>query len=435
MSFPSPGPRRGVQLDDIVTGLGLLGNVLALPHTVEAQQNENEQMKALLAGSGIPQAQIDAATPEPALRWLSPKQGGFTGKVLGGVGDVGAILSSVVGKPVKAPRMGLDEIASAAKLRAAAAKDRAEQDLANVIADPKSTDRQIGLAAVRAGNTDAGLRYLHGAPGTANQPTSIFAARRMLNDPSLTPERRQEIQGIVDDAEAAQRQHDKELSDLIQGRQPPHYDPAESEQLRHGAITQERDAEARRRNYQPGSPEYKQYMDFGHDLPPRAPKADKTLQDYIDEEGRRDAAASRQLGYKPPTESVQDRARRRMDADAKAKADAAAGRPIEQPIQRGAPSVTVTPTSPPGAKPPGKGGEGPPSTTAGPTAGAPPGPDTSDAWADDILSKIQMEDLPPDVQQQVHAASAAGMPKGAIANWLLSLQPQAQQPGPLAPPR
>src|SRR5262245_65809112 len=104
MSFPSP-PRRGVDLSDIVTGLGMLGNWLALPRSVEAQQIQNEQTRALLTGSGIPDADIQAATPEPMLRWLSPKQGGFTGKVLGGVGDVGAILSTVVGKPIKAPRL------------------------------------------------------------------------------------------------------------------------------------------------------------------------------------------------------------------------------------------------------------------------------------------------------------------------------------------
>src|SRR4029450_11323824 len=86
-----------IELDEVMTGLGMLGNVLSLPRQVQNQQIANEQMKTLLAGSGLPEDMIKAATPEPSMRWLSAGQPGFGGTVLGGVGDVGAILATAGG--------------------------------------------------------------------------------------------------------------------------------------------------------------------------------------------------------------------------------------------------------------------------------------------------------------------------------------------------
>lgn len=439
MSFPSQ-PRRGVQIDDIVTGLGLLGNVLALPHTVEAQQTENEQMRALLAGSGIPQAQIDAATPEPALRWLSPKQGGFTGKILGGVGDVGAILSTVVGKPVKAPRMTLDEIAAASKLRSETAKAAAQKHLQDVIADPNSTDRDIGAAAVAAGSVEGGVRMMRGIGGGAQQPSSIFAARRMLRDPSLTPERRQAVQQVIDDYEQYQKDLDERRSKLIEGRQPPHYDPAETERMRHEQIMRERRADALARGEKEGTPEFEYSMAYGHPRVERQPPAPTTLDQEIDRERRRRDAMAKDpvLKGQIPNEPVEVTARRNLANRQQAGEAEKSGAPVppEPPPaipEKGTPAydrwlkreaLKGAPAA--GAQIgdilAGKTAETPTSTTT--TTTQPPGADTSDAAADAILGNIDFDSLPADVQQQVHDAAAAGMPKWSLANWLLSLQPQ-----------
>src|SRR5262249_56455143 len=100
-----------------------------------------------------PQDQIEAATPEPMMRWLSPKQGGFTGKVLGGVGDVGSILSTVVGKPVKAPRLELADLAASNTLRVGFQKQQAQKKLEDAIARGAS-NKEIGQLAVAGGNID-----------------------------------------------------------------------------------------------------------------------------------------------------------------------------------------------------------------------------------------------------------------------------------------
>src|SRR5215467_7506074 len=127
-----------VHLDDIVTGLGMLGGVLSMPRRIEAAEQQNAIERQLLSGTGMSQADIEAATPQPHMRWLSPAQGGFTGKVLGGVGDVGSILSTIVGKPIPSPRASLSDLAESNKLRTAFAKDQAQKRLISVVKDPNS---------------------------------------------------------------------------------------------------------------------------------------------------------------------------------------------------------------------------------------------------------------------------------------------------------
>src|SRR5215510_6836726 len=92
-----------VHLDDIVTGLQMLGGVLSMPRRVEAEEQQNAIERQLLAGTGMSQADIEAATPQPHMRWLSPAQGGFTGKVLGGVGDVGSVLYTTLFRSASSP--------------------------------------------------------------------------------------------------------------------------------------------------------------------------------------------------------------------------------------------------------------------------------------------------------------------------------------------
>src|SRR5215510_14841545 len=143
-----------VHLDDIVTGLQMLGGVLSMPRRVEAEEQQNESERQLLAGTGMSQADIEAATPQPHMRWLSPAQGGFTGKVLGGVGDVGSVLSTIVGKPLPSPRASLAELAESTKMRTAFSQQQAKNRFIEVVKDPKSTSQDIAAAGAAAGSLD-----------------------------------------------------------------------------------------------------------------------------------------------------------------------------------------------------------------------------------------------------------------------------------------
>lgn len=417
-----------VRLDEVVTGLGLLGNLLSIPRQVESQQTENEQLRALLTGTGVPQEQINAATPEPAMRWLSPKQGGFTGKVLGGVGDVGSILSTVVGKPVKAPRMDLSEMAAATTMRSAFAKSQAQQRLQDAIARGAS-NKEIGELAVAAGSIEGGLRFLRA--DDYKTPGSIFAARERLSRMAPDDPNRPALERLIEQDKAEWDRRQQEQDRLLRERQPPHYTPEETEQRRHAQIMKQRDEEAQARHYTPGSPEYKYYMDFGHDRPERAPKAGKTLDDYIeDERRRRDRWKPGDPNPPNPNDPIEDAARRNMAAAEEAKRRAATGekppppppppepRPgtpayerkkLEEGLgagMRARPSEAATGTT----------------TTTTPSTTTTSTTENPDAEVDAYLRSINLDTLPPAVREQVKAAAAAGMPKWPLANWLRSLQ-------------
>jgi hypothetical protein len=460
-----------VSLDQVVTGLGLLGNVLSLPNQVQAQQQQNAQTQALLKDSGIPDEMIKAATPEPMLRWLSPQQGGFTGHLLGGVGDVGSILSSVVGKPVAAPRMQLSDLAEASKLRVAHQQGLAKDELGRVIMDPKSTKRDIASAAIKAGSTDQALRLMRGGD-EQRPPASILGLRSTLESMDPDDPRRAGYQRALDAQLAADKQRRDEENQAILDRQPPHYTPEETERRRHDQIIADRQVDAKRLGLKEGTPEYNYHM--AHGYPPQAPreKAEPTYEeDFAAEVRRRDA-----LGRSPltmdqvPSEPVEDTVRRTRAARAAGKAGEKAGTPVPPPAptvgerdaaakaaaakaaaDKAAADQAAAAQGPglgtrlyrglfggPAAAGP-QGGTPDTSTTQTPTTGAtttsttqPPGGD-SDEQALAILRTIDFDSLPKETQAQVTAARDAGMPLWPLANWLVSLQPP--QPGPPAPPR
>jgi hypothetical protein len=406
-----------IELNEIVTGLGLLGNVLSLPRQVQAQQIGNEQTRALLEGSGLPPELIKTATPEPMLRWLSPQQGGFTGKVLGGVGDVGSILSTVVGKPVKAPRMELSDLAAASKLRSGHAEELAKRRLGDVIMDPKSTPRDIAAASIAAGNTSDALRLLR--PGGERPPASVLGLRSAIESMGPDDPRRPAYQRALDDQLAYQREQDELANRRITERQPPHYDPAETERMRHEQIMKNRAADAAERGYKPGTSEYEYYMAYGHPRVERAPKAEKTLDEYIEDENRRRTALARDPRTKKeiPDEPVETTARRNMENARKAATEQKAGAPVPPP-----------PSPKPRGRPGAAGGAAIGGALGGGSETPPPPPaaKTGDEQAIAVLKNIDFDALPPEIKQQVLDASAAGMPKQELANWLLSLQPPQQ---------
>ena len=421
-----------VSLDEVVTGLGLLGNVMSLPRQVQNQQIQNEQTKALLKDSGLPEEMIKSATPEPMMRWLSPQQGGFTGHVLGGVGDVGSILSTVVGKPVKAPRVDIADLASASKLRSAHAEALAKKNLGDVIMNPKSSKRDIAAAAITAGSTDQALRLMRGDEG--RPPASILGLRSTIESMDPDDPRLPAYKRALDAQLAENKRLADEANQRIIDRQPEHYDPAQTWKMRHDAEQAQRAKEADRLGLKGDERQF--YLDFGHQRQARQPKADKTYEDYLAEENRKrnammkDPRLAKQVEKMEPAEIT---ARRNMEAARQAAADAASGKPLPPPppppAKRGATggaavgalfgaSPTETPTT-----------TTPESTTTSTTQ---PPAASDDPEADAILAGFHMEDQPPEIRAQIQAAIDAKTPNRVLANWILSL-PKAAKPATATP--
>jgi hypothetical protein len=403
-----------IELDEIVTGLGLLGNVLSIPRQVQGEQIQNEQTAALLKEAGYPDEMIAKAAPQPRLRWLSAGQPGFGGTILGGVGDVGSILSTVVGKPVKAPRMELSDLAAASTMRAKNAQALAQKRLGDVVLDPKSTNRDIAAASIAAGNTSDALRLMRPDSG-GRPPASILGLRGTIESmPDDDPRKPAYKRALADQLEY-NRQLQEDEDRRIRERQPRHYDPAESERMRHEQIMKNRAADAADRGYKPGTPEYDYYMAYGHPRTERAPKAEKTLDEYIEDENRRRTALAKDPRTRKqiPDEPAETTARRNMQNAQKAATEQKAGAPIPEP---------------PSPKPKGRPGAAGGAAIGGALGGKPPPSpaataDESDMQAIAVLKNIDFDALPPEIQEQVKAADKAGMPKQELANWLLSLQP------------
>jgi hypothetical protein len=433
-----------IELDEIMTGLGMLGGVLSLPRQVQNQQIANEQMKTLLAGSGLPDEMIKAATPEPSMRWLSAGQPGFGGKVLGGVGDVGSILTTVVGKPIKAPRMELADLAAASKLRSSHAEQLAKQRLSQVIMDPKSTKRDIAAASIAAGNTQEAIRLMRG-DGEGRPPASILGLRSAIESMSDDDPRKPAYKRALADQLEYERQQREEADRLIRERQPPHYTPEETEARRHAQIMKDRDTDARARGYKPGTPEYDYYMSYGHPRVERQAAPERTYEEDFDAEVRRRTSLLGKAGQPKRLEDfpepVDVTVRRNRAAREKGKAAEKSGAPIpEKP--------------PPPAPKPGteayrrqqleegvaaglrgtaglEGGGSTTTTTPGTTTTTttqPPAADTSDAAAWAIFDAIDPSTLPPGAAEMLLAARKAGTPAWTMANWARSLQQARPQP-------
>jgi hypothetical protein len=412
-----------IELNEIMTGLGLLGNALSIPRQVQGQQIQNEQMRMMLKDSGIPEEMITAATPEPSMRWLSAGQPGFGGKVLGGVGDVGSILTTVVGKPVTAPRMDIGDLASASRMRVAHQQAQAQKRLGEVILDPKSTPRDIAAASIEAGNTSDALRLLRPDSG-GKPPASVLGLRSYINSLEPGDPRRDQAQRALDDQLAYQREQEELANRRIIERQPPHYTPEETEARRHGQIRKNRAADAADLGYKPGTPEYDYYMSYGHPRVERQPAPEPTFEEDAEKERRRRDAMMRDplLRDKIPDEPVEDTVRRNRAAREKGKAAEKAGEPIR-------PQPPPKPKSKRGAL----AGEAVGGALGGGSETPPPAPaattgDTSDAAAWAALEAIEDNTLPPGAAEQLLAARKAGTPAWTMLNWARSLQQAKPQP-------
>jgi hypothetical protein len=432
-----------VQLEDVMTGLGMLGGVLSTPRRIQYQQQQNAMTRALLQGSGIPESDIAAATPEPSMRWLSPQQGGFTGKVLGGVGDVGALLSTIVGKPLTAPRASLSDLAAASKMRSGFQQQQAKSRLVNLLRDPKAKREDVLAAAAEAGAGAGEILRGYGVTGP-KAPGSLFAARVRLQGLDPNSDEYKQLKQSIADQEAREDAKQAARDAAFEKRYHPPMDPGEAEHKRHAAAQEDLMKEADQL-YPRGSKEWNEHV-YGYGRAGKPPAGPKPLsyQKII-----QDQTARWQQTH--PRRSI-DMGEVMRNSYEMASALTAQGQTIEgfdpekmkppppKPPSLGptAPpmSTTSTPTSAGarvGAVPEG-GAETEPTTPPRPTSTTftptPPTTTTtqpaagaSDADADAILASIDFDSLPPEVQKQVQTAAAAGMAKWPLANWLLSLQP------------
>ena len=444
-----------VHLDDIISGLGMLGGVLSMPRRVEAAEQQNAIERQLLAGTGMSQADIEAATPQPSMHWLSPQQGGFTGKVLGGVGDVGSLLSTIVGKPIPSPRASLADLAESSKMRAEFAKEQSRRRFVDVVKDPKSTPQDIAAAGAEAGSMDAALRFLRPAP--PRQPGSAFAARQRLAtlDPN-SDEAKQLRQGLAEDEAARQRVAD-EASRRAEERfrkEHPFADipPEEMQRRRSEEVQRERNAEADRKNLKPGSPEREFYLEHGYQPPPPrqpAPARGMTMKDVSTEVLRE--MHGEQPNIEPDPDEVRRRIYKRAQSFTQQGIKVEGFDPSIQPPE--APPPPPKPAAPPektwGQWLFGGGGETPPTppsttttaTTTPPTSTTTPAPTpgptaaSSTGLPPEVMSILDQVPLTSRDQveqvQAMHDAYNKGMPVEQLTNWAMDIaHPQPQQAAP-----
>src|SRR5215813_4641477 len=238
---------------DYVQGLQMLGGVLALPRSAQYAQESAEAHRRMLQDTGIDPADIKEMYPDAPLQWLAASDKGIGGKILGGVGDVGALLSTIAGQPIGPPRMGISDIANAAKMRKQYKEEQSLNELAKTETDP------VGKALLGTGSMDAYGRYkaaqlraqggAGGLFGTSEMGMRSRLAWLKQNKPD-SPEIPALEKGIAD----------------YEARHPtppppqPRVPPGEAYTQRHDAMMQSRQKEAAGYGYKPGTPEYNYFF-------------------------------------------------------------------------------------------------------------------------------------------------------------------------------
>src|SRR5262245_17430816 len=147
-------------------GLALLSGMLSAPEVLNNQRIEASQMRGLLRQMGTPEDYINLYAPGEDTP--SPVGGtGIAGKILSGVGKTGAVLSTMLGAPIKAPRVTLGEAGTAAE-------QGYREQLAGMETDPKKK------ALIRLGRFDDAYSGA-GGPKTPFQLAMEEAKRRGLS--------------------------------------------------------------------------------------------------------------------------------------------------------------------------------------------------------------------------------------------------------------
>ena len=248
-------------IGDYIQGLQMLGGVLALPRSAQYAQQDAEAHRRMLEGTGVDPADIRAMYPDAPMQWLAASDKGVGGKILGGVGDVGALISTIAGQPIGPPRMGISEVAQASKLRKEYKEQQELAKMAETETDP------VGKALLATGSMDGYARYkaaqLRSQGGMGMFGTSAMGQRARLawleanqpDSPDIPALRR----GIAEE-------------DLRHPIPPPPQkplSPREQFEQKHAALMDARHKEATETyHYEPGSDEYNHFMQHGY-APPK----------------------------------------------------------------------------------------------------------------------------------------------------------------------
>jgi hypothetical protein len=153
-----------------LSGLQLIANALALPARVREANAQAGVERAFLEANapalGISPDQLDlyapkANLPGPMLSGLNNRLGGIPGKILGPVGEVGSILSSLLGGPLSGqpPRVPLANLSTLAQLKGAHRKEEATDAFAGTMTNPAAK------AAARAGSIPTAYKIEHPGSG------------------------------------------------------------------------------------------------------------------------------------------------------------------------------------------------------------------------------------------------------------------------------
>src|SRR5215813_5548830 len=170
-SWPSLSPPHLGSDDQL--GLSILANLMKAPEQAYQDRVGTAQMRAVARSMGVPEEQLNTVMPGED----NPQPIGGTGvmgKILSGVSKTGAVLSGILGAPVKPPRFGPTEIKD---LEEGAARE----SLISTI--PKDDPDYVKKAAkIRLGKYD---EVFPGAPKNLIELAGAEADRRGLgqNDP------------------------------------------------------------------------------------------------------------------------------------------------------------------------------------------------------------------------------------------------------------
>lgn len=160
--------------------LHMLGNLLALPNTINQQADEATKMRAILASGTQGPGGPPLLTPEQ-LDQFAPQAGRFPGSsvpvlgsVLKGVGNVGQVLQTITSAS-PAPRGGdsMKGINDFLTMQREAGLNRGRTSLAGGIRE-NAPRRELGARAVEAGATSEGLRYADDGTGGVRLPFQLW---------------------------------------------------------------------------------------------------------------------------------------------------------------------------------------------------------------------------------------------------------------------
>jgi hypothetical protein len=153
--------------------LQVLANILAAPGQPGRQrQQDTIDRAALMSLGGVDPSQVDQFIPPPS-------QPGLFEKVLSPVGTLGTVLSSVLGRPVAAPRLDMEKVGAYSAIGKAQRNKNIGQTLAQTLKNPSA------IAAAQGGDIELAMKLEHG-DGSGGHSYSGWI--ETTTDPGASPE-------------------------------------------------------------------------------------------------------------------------------------------------------------------------------------------------------------------------------------------------------